>query len=47
MILGHGLRDIGYKESFVVFLERSLISTIIEEITTAFENRWKSATSVF
>ena len=43
MILGHGLRDIGNKESFVVFLERSLIPTIIDDISTSFEKRWKSA----
>ena len=47
MILGHGLRDIGNKESFVVFLERSLIPTIIDDISISFENRWKSATSIF
>jgi len=46
-ILGHGLRDIGEKESFVVFLERSLIPTIIEDVSISFENRWGSATSVF
>ena len=43
VILGHGLKDIGKKESFAIFLEKSLNSDIIRDILRAFFDRWKSA----
>ena len=36
VILGHGLKDIGKKESFAIFLEKSLNSDIIRDILRAF-----------
>lgn len=46
IILGHGLKDIGKKESFAIFLEKSLVPTIISENLKAFEDRWNSATPI-
>lgn len=44
VILGHGLKDIGKKESFAIFLEKSLVPDIVREVSRTFDNRWKSAT---
>ena len=43
LILGHGLKDIGKKESFAIFREKSLNSDIIRDILRAFFDRWESA----
>jgi hypothetical protein len=45
-ILGHGLKNIGTSQSFAVFLERSLISDVIEQIAKDFDSKWNSATSL-
>lgn len=46
VILGHGLKDIGKKESFAIFLEKSLMPDVIRDILRAFDDRWKSATPI-
>jgi hypothetical protein len=46
VILGHGLKDIGGKESFVILLEKSLVPDAIRDILNAFEDRWKLATPI-
>jgi hypothetical protein len=40
LILGHGLKDIGGKESFIIRLGRDLSADLIDEITKAFDVRW-------
>ena len=46
VILGHGLKDIGKKESFAISLEKSLNQDIIRDILRAFDDRWKLATPI-
>ena len=46
VILGHGLKDIGKKESFAISLEKSLNPDIIRDILRAFNDRWKLATPI-
>ena len=43
ILLGHGVKDIGKKESFVVIFEKSFASTIYSSVHEVFNRRWKSA----
>jgi hypothetical protein len=46
LLIGHGLKDIGGKESFVVSLDRSLASDLLDDLTQSFDNKWAGATSL-
>lgn len=46
LIVGHGLKDIGGKESFVVRLDQSVASDLLDDLTNSFDNKWASATSL-
>jgi hypothetical protein len=43
ILLGHGLKDIGGKESFVVRLGRELAGDVIDNTRTAFDQKWQNA----
>jgi hypothetical protein len=43
VILGHGLKDIGSKESFVVRLHRDLIPDTLDERLVSFDQKWQAA----
>lgn len=43
LILGHGLKDIGGKESFMILLRRDIAADLIDEIISAFDSRWNAA----
>ena len=43
ILLGHGLVDIGNKESFVVQFRRDLIESIWESVKQSFDSRWEKA----
>ncbi len=44
LIIGHGLKDIGGKESFVIRLDRNVASDLLDELTQSFDNKWGGAT---
>lgn len=46
LILGHGLKDIGGKESFIVELGKNLAPDLIRAVRERFDSRWKQATSM-
>lgn len=46
LILGHGLKDIGGKESFMICLNASLVPDLIKEMIASFDDRWKAATKI-
>ncbi len=46
LILGHGLKDIGGKESFIIRLDSNLIPDLIKEMTTTFDARWGGGTTI-
>lgn len=46
MILGHGLKDIGGKESFVIRLDKELVPDLINETIAAFDSKWNMGTNV-
>jgi hypothetical protein len=43
ILLGHGLKDIGNKESFVVRLERALAGDTIDALRDSFDQKWQAA----
>lgn len=43
LIFGHGFKDIGTKESFIICLKREFVEDMVNEIITKFEERWKQA----
>jgi hypothetical protein len=40
MIVGHGLKDLGNKESFVIRLDRSLAGDLIDSVRQSFDQKW-------
>lgn len=46
LILGHGLKDIGGKESFMIRIERSFAPDLLRELTQTFDVRWQSASAL-
>jgi hypothetical protein len=44
LILGHGLKDIGTKESFVIRLDKELVPDLIKETIVAFDAKWNAGT---
>lgn len=46
LILGHGFKDIGGKESFIIKLDHSLVPDLISEMIKSFKIKWSSATPI-
>jgi hypothetical protein len=46
LLLGHGLKDIGGKESFIVRLDKELAPDLLKELGASFDTRWQAATPV-
>ena len=40
LILGHGLKDIGNKESFVIKLDKNLVPDLVNETIGSFDKEW-------
>ncbi len=43
IFLGHGLKDVGNKESFVIRLSRNLASDMIDQVIASFDAKWANA----
>ncbi len=46
ILLGHGLKDIGNKDSFVVRLNRDMAANMIDEVIQSFDRKWAAATKL-
>jgi hypothetical protein len=46
MIVGHGLKDIGAKESFIVMIERDLAPDLLGSVRLSFDEKWARATPI-
>ena len=46
LILGHGLKDIGGRESFIIRLSRDQSPDLIRETIATFDTRWSNATQL-
>ena len=45
-LLGHGIKDVGNKESFIVRIKSDHAADLISDLTSTFDERWSNATSV-
>lgn len=43
VIVGHGIKDLADKESFVIFLPREQVKGFLPNLRTIFEKRWKNS----
>lgn len=46
LILGHGLKDIGGKESFIIRLNKDLITDLVSEMRKSFDAKWGAGTAI-
>lgn len=46
ILLGHGLKDVGNKDSFVVRIPTSLAADTVQGVRDSFEQKWASATPI-
>ena len=46
VLLGHGLKDIGNKDSFIVKIHSSLAPDLLETVRESFEAKWQGATVI-
>lgn len=46
LILGHGLKDIGGKESFIIRLDKSLVPDLIKSTKKVFDTNWNIGTII-
>lgn len=44
LIVGHGLKDIGAKESFVIVLPRTIAGDLLGDVQRSFDQKWATAT---
>lgn len=44
LLVGHGIKDIGNKESFIVRLDAILAEDLVKTLAAAFDDRWKHVT---
>lgn len=46
LILGHGLKDIGGRESFIIRLDKGLVPDLIKSTIRSFDEKWKTGTAI-
>jgi hypothetical protein len=46
LILGHGLKDIGGRESFIIRVGHDLVPDLIKEVGGSFDVKWASASAI-
>ena len=46
ILLGHGLKDIGSKDSFIIRIGRDLAGDLIDTVHDSFETKWQQATLI-
>jgi hypothetical protein len=45
IILGHGLKNICNKESFIICLDKELAGDVLTSVRASFEAKWQNAVS--
>ncbi|MGO9255763.1 MAG: hypothetical protein ACLQU1_05610 [Bryobacteraceae bacterium] len=46
IILGHGLKDVGKKESFVIRLSNDACGDLIDALKLSFDTKWTAGTPI-
>lgn len=45
-LVGHGLKDLGNKDSFIISLEAKLVPDLVQQMQARFEEHWKTGTDL-
>jgi hypothetical protein len=45
-LLGHGIKDIGNKESFIIRIKSDHVSDLISDLTITFDDRWSNSAAL-
>lgn len=43
LLVGHGLKDIGTRESFVILLERAIVPEMAAQVEASFDQKWAAS----
>jgi hypothetical protein len=46
LILGHGIKDIGNKESFVINIQKEHARDLLSDLKQSFDEKWSSSTAI-
>lgn len=46
VIIGHGIKDLADKESFVIFLSKTIVKTFLPTLKRIFEERWRKSGNI-
>ncbi len=46
IIIGHGIKDIGGKESFIFQFEKNMVKDLMDTLTKHFDNKWENAIQI-
>jgi hypothetical protein len=46
VIIGHGIKDLANKESFVIFLPEKLVKNFLPQLKERFEQKWKKSGNI-
>ncbi|GAH52861.1 unnamed protein product [marine sediment metagenome] len=46
VVVGHGIKDFGNKESFVIFLPKKLVLSFLPILKKVFDERWKKSNDI-
>lgn len=46
VVIGHGIKDLGNKESFVIFLPKDFVHGFLPNLKAIFEHRWSNSTKI-
>jgi hypothetical protein len=45
ILIGHGLKDLGNKDSFIICVDRDLAADLLTSVRTSFDSKWARAVS--
>ncbi len=46
VVIGHGIKDIGTKESFCIFIPKAAVGNFLPNLKNTFEKRWAASTAI-
>jgi hypothetical protein len=46
LIIGHGIKDLANKESFIVYLPQKMVLGFLPVLRKSFEERWRKASNL-
>lgn len=46
VVIGHGIKDLASKESFIIFLPEKLVTGFLPKLKKIFDERWKKSTKL-